>query len=486
MFGKIKILAKQSAVYGLGSIGARAITFLLLPYYSHLMNPAEYGVLQLFLIFVAILQPIYFHGMDIAYLRYSAGSTPGKQKHDLGMVLVHSLAVAIFLSLPLYLFAPSISTIVVKSVGNEGGVLIRIAAFLITSDVLGFHLFTFLRIRGRSILYVTLKLGNVTLFVLLNILLLGRYEMGVTGVFLAYLATSVLTLIILIFLLWREFSITWNWKEIRQWMAFGLPNVPSMLFFVAVEFSDRKFQESLMDIESAGIYSAGYKIGMLMSIVAQAFRFAWQPFIMQTSEDEDARETYARVMTYYLAFAGLLWLSATFFLTGFLTGDLPLVGVLIDRKYWACMGIFPIIMLAHIFNGLYANLMVGVYLENKTRIIPLIIGFAALINIVGNWFLIPIYGYLASAWLTVASYALMAVWMYLYINPRYPIRYEWKRLAGISVLIGLSWGGSVLIPLFTTSGGKLLLLVIVFLIGWKFILYTEERKKILEILHLKR
>lgn len=440
MFAKIRSLTKQTAVYGIGTIAARAVAFLLLPYYSHLMTPAEYGVFTLFLIFVGIMQPLYMHGMDISLLRFSAAAERPEQRRDLGFVLLQTLMVGGVISTLIAVFSPQVARLVVsESSGIERDLALMSAAVLLT-DTLGFHIFTSLRIRRKPLLFSAFKLGNVLLTIALNIYLVGTLRLGAFGGFLAFLISSAATLLGLLWVVRREISLHWTRSQLAEWLTFGLPNVPSMLFIMILEFSDRKWIEALMGVDEAGIYSAGYRLGMFMNMVAQAFRYAWQPFFLQTAKDEDAKLTYARVLTYFLMATGWMWLGMALLLEPLLKLPLPGIGPLIDPRFWAGFSVFPVVMLAHIFNGIYANFMVGVYLEKKTKIIPLVVGIAAAVNVAGNGFLIPIYGWMASAWLTVASYAIIAVGIFLYINRRYPVPYEWGRIVQIAVSVALMWG----------------------------------------------
>ncbi len=476
MFSKIRSLARQSAVYGVGTIAARAVAFLLLPYYSHLMSPGEYGVYTLFLIMVSFLQPVYVHGMDIALLRFSATAEEMKRKRQLGNVLVQTLLVGGAVSALVVCFAPAVSRVVVSTAGPNEVLITRIGAVILLADTLNYHLFTFLRIQHRAVAFSIVKLLNVFINIGLNIFFVGTLHMGALGAFYAFLLTALLSLLVLLVMLARHIVPSWRWSRVREWLAFGLPNLPSMLFVIAIEFSDRKWIEALLGVEEAGIYAAGYRIGMLMSMVAQAFRFAWQPFFLQTAKDDDARETFARVLTYFLLFAGWIWLAATLLLEPLLKVPLPGIGPLINERYWAGLRVFPIVMFAHIFDGVFANFMVGIYLKKKTKVIPLVIGIAAVVNIVGNGLLIPVYGYMASAWLTVVSYAIIAVGIFLYIQPRYHVPYEWGRIGRIALTIGAAWGVGIV---FTPHGGwivGIILVAAVPLIWWHYVLEDGERR----------
>jgi len=477
MFAKIKGLAKQSAVYGLGTVAARAVSFLLLPYYSHLMSTSEYGVYALFMVLVTILQPLYIHGMDIAFLRFSAAESEQVQRRDLGLVLTHTFGLGGLVSILLLLFADPIARVVVSTAGPVEIEITRLCAAVLLLDTLAYHIFTWLRIRNKPIAFSMVKLFNVIINISLNILFVGTLRLGVLGAFYAFLATSVAVLIVLLVLARGSLRFGWDWKQVREWLLFGIPNLPSQLFMVAVEFSDRKWIEHYLGVDQAGIYSAGYRIAMLMNMIAQAFRYAWQPFFLQTAEDSDAKETFARVLTYYILFVSWIWLASVFFLEPLLTMNLPGIGPLIEETYWAGFTVVPVVMLAHILNGVYANFMVGIYLKKKTRVIPLIIGISALINIAGNGFLIPRFGYMASAWLTVISYAVIAVGILIYIQPRYHVPYEWGRLGKIALTAAAVWAVGML-PADSSLVLRGLLLLILPYLWWRLVFDDQERSGI--------
>jgi O-antigen/teichoic acid export membrane protein len=204
--------------------------------------------------------------------------------------------------------------------------------------------------------------------------------------------------------------------------------MPSQIFVMVIELANRKILEILMGLSVVGIFSAGYKLGLFMAVVTMGFRFAWQPFFLSISERSDAKETFSRIFTYYLLVTVTLFLALVFTIRPLMTMRLPIVGVLINPDYWEGLKVFPWILLAHVCNGAYANFMVGVYLKKKTGLMPIVTGIAAAINIVGNILLIPIYGMMAAAWITLISYLSLAILLYVLIRPHYRIDYEWRRV----------------------------------------------------------
>ncbi len=219
-----------------------------------------------------------------------------------------------------------------------------------------------------------------------------------------------------------------NLSILRECLKFGLPNVPNLLFVTLVETFSRWLLGHIKGEYENGLFSAAYRLGMFLSVVAMGFRYAWQPFFLQIAHREDAKAIYARVLTYYTAIALWLFLLLSAWISSIAKWNIPLIGYLIAPDYWKCLEVFPVILLAHIFNGVYAVFMVGVYIEKKTHILPTITGFAAVLNIVGNWVLIPHFGMWAAGWMTVISWASMTILLYTYIQRVYPISYEWGRI----------------------------------------------------------
>jgi O-antigen/teichoic acid export membrane protein len=267
---------------------------------------------------------------------------------------------------------------------------------------------------------------------------------------------------------------------------FGLPNVPALFFLYIIEFSGRKVIEVYRGMEEAGLFSAGYKMGMFMAIVTTAFRFAWQPFLLTEAKNEGAERTFARVFTYFYAVTGYLFMIFVMFAVDLVKMKIPGVSAsILDPTYWVGMSVFPLILLAHFFDGLTANFTVGIYIKNKTQIVPLINGAGAIFNLGMNMLVIPRYGMMGAAWVTAGSFLIMTLLLYFYINRHYPIPYEWLRVLKCTIAVGVP-----VVVYFCYPGGiwwRLILLVStpVLLVGMKFF-YKEEVVRAKMVLRLQR
>lgn len=436
MLAQLKSLTRDSAIYGVGHIASRLLTFLLLPYYSHHLSPAEYGELTLYFLFAALAQAFFWYGLDIAYLRYfTLAKEPGKRRVVSGTTLITSLVSTTILSLLIIVGARPLGSLIVHSPANAAAVpeMVRLCAGILFFDTLSMFPFLYLRGSLRPKHFTAVKIFNVVVNVVLNVCFVSYMGRKIDGVLWANFIASAATLLVLLPTMLRNLEIKVDRILIREMIRFGIPNVPTYLFVMVIELADRKVIEIYRGLSESGLYSAGYKLGMFMAVVTGAFRFAWQPFFLSHADREDAPRLFARVLTYYLLVTTALFLLTTFFADAIIKTEWPGIGFIIKRDFWPGLAVFPIILLAHIFDGVYANLMVGVYLKKLTARLPLVTGAAAAFTIVFCILLVPRFGMMAAAWITLAAFFLEAALLWLVVRRAYPVPYEWGRIAKLSL-----------------------------------------------------
>jgi len=436
VLNQLKNLTRDSIIYGIGHIATRVLTFLLLPYYSFHLSPAEYGELTLYFLFVGMAQAFFFYGLDIAYLRYFALNKDSERRRVVtGTTMMTTAVTSGLLALIIIAAAGGIGRLVVHAPTHPEAVvtLVRLCAGILFFDTLS--TFPFLLLRGtlRPTHFIAVKVLNVAVNIGLNIWFIGGLDMSIAGVMWANLAASAVTFLALVPVLWNSVVFSLDRALVREMIRFGLPNVPTYLFVMIIELADRKILELYRGLEEAGLYSAGYKLGMFMAVVTGAFRFAWQPFFLSHADEENAPVLFARVLTYYLLVTSSLFILLSFFMDPLIRAHWPGVGYVLEPRYWPGLVVFPIILLAHIFDGVYANFMVGVYLKKLTAWLPLVTGVAALFTIVLNVLLVPSFGMMAAAWVTLLSFALEAALLYVVVRRHYHVPYEWVRVAKLAV-----------------------------------------------------
>jgi len=441
MFQAILRLSRHTLIYGIGHVLTRLIPFALLPFMTYYLPPDQFGIQALYYILIAVAMEIVRLGLDIALLRfYVPEKDPVKQREIFSSIFWAAFIVTGLLSAMLWFGAEFWVKLIVEHLEPYPGWMIytlKLCAVIIWLDNMSAFPLVVMRAENRPNLFIITRLTGVAVHtgMTLALLIIGR---GVPGIFEGNLIGSALMLVITLPIIIGRLRFVFNKATIIACLAFGLPNVPNVLFVQVVELSGRKIIEMLRTVSEAGLYSAGCKLGMFLAIVAMGFRYAWQPFFLQIKDKPDARDIYGRVLTYYMAVVLWMYLLLTAFVEPLAKWNIPVIGrSFIHPEYWQGIAIFPVVSLAHVFNGMFAVFIVGIYLEKKTKVLPWITGVAALVNIGGNILLVPHYGMWAAAWLTVVSYFMMAGLLYVYVQRIYPIRYEWRRVMHLTVIAGL-------------------------------------------------
>ncbi len=435
MLASLKRLTKHSAVYGLGHIITRVVNFLLLPLYTNYLPIGDFGATQVVYSFIAVMTVLYTVGIDSAFLRYFIMSEdPEKRRHVFSTAFWSVLATVSAFTAVTYFFASAIDTFLITE--GEYAHLIRISAFILAFDALAFLPFLFLRAEEKSHIYIAIKFTNVLINVGLNIYFIVYLDMGIEGMLLANLWASGLTFLMTFFILIKQISFLFNAKELVTLLKFGLPFLPSTLSVVLLDLIDRPLLERMAGLEATGIYSANAKLGMFMALLVTAFRFAWHPFFLTTSKQENAKAIFSRVLTYFTLILAAAFLILTLFIDDIVQFQFPGF-TLLGQQYWSGLPVVPPILLSYIFYGMYVNFMVGVYLKEKTKYLPIITFAGVIVTVVINLIFVPRIGIMGAAYARLAGHVIMCVMLYLFAKRFYTIRYEFGRLLKIALCVSI-------------------------------------------------
>ncbi len=432
MLTSIKRLTRHSAVYGFGHIVSRLVNFVLLPLHTNWLTPADFGVSTLVFSVLAIMTIVYTFGLDAAFLRYFILSDdPKKRKQVFSTAFWAVCAFAALFTVLMYGFAGTVSRWVISE--GDYSRLFRLTSLILLFDALAFLPLLYLRAEERSRQFVLMKFINVLINVAMNVLFLVYLRKGVEGIFWANLWASAVTFVLTLPILFRNIGRLFSWTDFNELLKFGLPYVPAALAVVVLDLGNRFILEKMAGLEITGIFSAGYKLGIFMSLVVAAFRFAWPPFFLSTSKQENAKDVFAKVLTYFVFVAAVIFLAISFFVDELVR--LKIFGwTIFGEDYWKGTVVVPVVLLSYLIYGIYVNFMVGIYLEKKTSYLPIITGVGAAANIFANILLIPIFGMMGSAYATLLGYAVMAILLYAFAQKYYPISYEFSRIFKLAVV----------------------------------------------------
>jgi O-antigen/teichoic acid export membrane protein len=460
MFSSIKRLTKHSAIYGIGHIISRLVNFLLLPLHTNLLTPADFGVLSVVFSVLAVMTIIYTFGLDSAFLRYFIlNDDPKKRKEVFSTAF---WAVCIFaggFTALMYVNASAISRLVISE--GDFTFLFQLTSLILLFDALAFLPLLFLRAEEKSRHYVVLKFINVLVNVAMNIVFLVYLRKGVEGVFWANLWASIFTFGLVLPILFRNIGFHFLRTDFNELFKFGLPYVPAALSVVVLDIGNRFILERMVGLEITGIFSAGYKLGIFMSLIVAAFRFAWPPFFLSTSKQENAKDIFAKVLTYYVFVTLGIFLAISF-----LVDDLVRLKI-IGEQYWKGAQVVPTVLLAYLVYGIYVNFMVGIYIEKKTKYLPIITGLGAAVNVAANILLIPLFSMMGSAYSTLLGYVVMAGLLYLVSQKFYAIPYEFGRILKMALV-----AAAIFYAGYYVHGAWGILLKVILIAAFPLILYV--------------
>lgn len=475
MANPLKQLAGETALYGLSTILARVINFLFVPFYTRLLSTESYGVVTEFMAYIAVLQVVLVLGLETGCFRFAnrPGTDSAKVYSDaLGIVSIVSL---LFLVL-MVVFAGGISDLL----GYHGyqGCIMYVGGILACDSITAI-LFAKLRQEHKALKFALLKTVKILTETGANILLffgfaaVCRNTAAETGKAVSDLTSSDLWLLnfispspdfsyvifaillscIVCMLLFvpdlLEFRFSFDRKLARQMLAYSLPLMVAALPGIVNDFLDRilfRFFDTGSEVwqSSLGIFQAGVKISVIMSLFVQMFRFAAEPFFFQRAADRDSRELYAVVMEYFTAFCGLIFLGVILYI--------DVISLILGRDFRAGISVVPIMLLSYMILGMLFNVSMWYKLSGKTGVAIYITMAGLVVTAAVNMIFMPKYSYYAAAWGHLASYVVMFVVSVVLGNRYYPIPYKWGRIACIFAAMGVFYGIASVVDRFFFDG----------------------------------
>jgi O-antigen/teichoic acid export membrane protein len=466
----LKKLAGQTALYGLSSMIGRAVNFLLVPVYTSLLFPAEFGIVTELYAYAAFFNILYLFGMETTYFRF-ANKKDADEPHIFNHVNTQILIGGILISLVILFFTPQIAAHlsegnINKTASDFRSYIYYVVLILFTDAALSIA-FARLRLQNKAFWFASVKLMNIGLTVLLNVLLLwgiprmlvsdavsvsikefilSWYDPAdlVSYIFISNLIANVLQFPFL-FKIFKGFKITWDFKIVQPMLVYAFPLMVMGLAGMVNEMLDRLILRELLPddfypgsnkLHALGVYGACYKLSMFMTLAIQAFRYAAEPFFFSRASDKNSPQLFADIMKWFVLVCLLIFLGVSI--------NINIVKHFLGNKdYWEGLAIVPILLFANLFLGIYYNLSIWFKLTDKTYWGIYISLFGAGLTIIGNILMIPIMGYLGAAWVTLFCYVSIAIVSYLLGHKYYPIPY--------AVIKIVAWMGTAVFLVYVTT-----------------------------------
>ncbi|MFA5012444.1 MAG: oligosaccharide flippase family protein [Ignavibacteria bacterium] len=433
MIDKLKSLSKDTLIYGTSTILGRFLNFLFVPIYTNLFLPAEFGIVANIYAYVAILNVFFTIGLESGYFKFASTLEVGSAKENFSHPFLGIFLNSFILSGILFVFSSGFTS--VFQIAETREVLLKYTALILFFDAISTVPFAYLRLEHKPMKFALIRLVNIVATVVLNVFFIVVLRKGIEYVFISNVIASGLTLILLVPVIVKNLKISFNKELVNELLKFSLPYIPAGISANIIQVVNRPILTALTNDHTVGIFQANYRLGIFMMLFVSMFEFAWRPFFLQNANDPNAKQLYAKVMTFFLTVAAVIFIFLTLFIDNIVAIPLPGRGYLVGKAYWGGLSIVPVILLAYVFYGIYVNLMAGIYIEKKTKYLIYITGSAAVINIAANFILIPVIGMMGAATATLISYAVEVAGIYYIAQKYYRIDYEFKKIAFIFVLI---------------------------------------------------
>ena len=430
----LRSLLKDTAIYGLSSIVGRFLNYLLVPLYTYKIaaESGGYGIVTNLYAYAALFLALLTFGMETTLFRFAnKNGCDSKMVYSTILRLVGCVGLGFLLTV--FVFLRPLSELMGYEAHPE-----YVAVFAIVTAMDAFQAIMFGRLRQlrKPVKFMLLKFAFIIPSILLNLFiflvldklpvgqeLFARFDGGVGLIFFSNLLCTLLVTLLFIPEI-KGIAYGFDRKLARQMLSYSWPLLLLSLVGVLNQVADKILFPYLMPgqegMEQLGIYGACVKIAMIMALLTQAFRYAFEPIVFSDSKDQNSPSTLADGMKYFIIFTLLAFLAVVFYM--------PLLKYLVGRGYWEGLAVVPVVMIAEIFMGIYFNLSFWYKLSDKTWWGAVMSGTGALVMVAVNVVLVPKIGYWACAWGGFAGYGTSMVMSFLIGRKHMDIPYDLKTI----------------------------------------------------------
>ena len=413
---------KTTFLYGLGFIGLRILSFLLVPLYTQLLSPSDVGIIFIVYTILAFLNTLYSRGMDAALFKFY---NKENAKTIISTSMVYSLKYGVVLSVVILLIYFLIDIV------NHDQFTVIVAFGLISVlffDMISSRCMSILRLQNKPIYYLSACFANIVLSLGLNIYFIKYLNWGLSGAIWSIILSSAANIIIFFPIIFK--SVVWknlDKKLLSNMKTTSLPFLPAAIFLILIELADRWMLGAMSPLGTSdvGIYGSAYKFGSLIMLSVKGFNLNWQPYYLNPKNEKGFYKI------------GTLFLSLLIILSTLISILWPMLfKLVIGQPFWDGGYIIPLIAISYIFYGLFILQMPSIYLRDKENWAPVFWGTGFMVNVLSNYYLIPLYSYYGAAISTLFAYLTMSLFI-LFKN------LSWMRMGyhygylGIMILISL-------------------------------------------------
>jgi len=481
MFAEIKKLVRHSSIYSLGTLSGKIISFLLLPVYTRYLTAREYGILAIINVFVSIFQIFVNLGTQSSVIKVFFEVDKERERKEVISTAFYFLFMVAFISVCGFWFFKR-----------------NLASFLLDNPKLA-YLFTFallasffyvtktvplaiFRAQEKALRYSIFAFLTLIFGILFNIIFVIILRENVKGVLKSNLISQFIVFLLILIPFYKDLVLKFNKKYLIRMFTFGLPLVPSGLAMWILTLLDRYFLKVYTTMDIVGIYSIGYRIATIMSmLVIVPFSMAWSPLMLRWYKEEKAQLLYANVYKYFSIAGFFVALMISLF-------SKEVIHIMTTPPFYGAYTIVYLIVLSYLFHGFYMIFTAGCTFVRKTFFFAIATGTAALSNTALNILLIPHFQMMGAAVATVISYLLMIILMYIFSEKYYHIPFNFANTIKIGIITTMLYIAGVFVTnnIVVSIPVKFLLILCYLPLLYIFKVFTEKEIDILKRMIKKR
>ncbi|NTV05484.1 MAG: oligosaccharide flippase family protein [Chlorobiaceae bacterium] len=440
MFSKLKLLFKDTVIYGSSTILARSLNYLLVPLYANKLSTFDNGIQTIIYANIALANVLFSYGLETSYLKVVSDSADRERDETqlFSTAFLTLLVTSTLFALLIFFFAPLIAQLIGLSPGDF--LFVRYAALILWIDTLLVIPFAELRLKRKAVQFAIARVAGVIAVVVSAIILIVPLNTGLPGVFIAEAIGSLVSLLLVI-PVFRQFRIFFSSGQLREMLRIGLPYVPTGIAGLLIHLIDRNILIRISPSSIERIYGKGFQasdivgiygriaaFGVVLQLFIQVFRFAWQPFFLQHAKEPDAKRLFQHVLSISTLFTMFLALAATFFVPDLVRYHYAGSFYLLPPRYWIGLSILPWIFLSYVFDMISTNLSAGLLITGNTRYLPVVTFAGAAVTALFCWWLVPEQGMDGAAYAIVGGTMVMCLVMAWYSLKFFPISHDWLKL----------------------------------------------------------
>lgn len=421
MFDQIKRLFRHSVVYGLGDMGGRIVSFLLLPIVLRYLTPEDYGTLEIFQVIKNLCLALLPIGLASSIFRYYFKASTSSERIR---IVSNAFFVLLFIALGVFLFGSLAREWISLSLWNttDLSLHVMVVSGTIALEILKVVPFALLRARERSFFFAAIQILNILGSLTLNIVFLVVFKLGILAILLGNLLGTCLVFGPLFPIFFENIRPRISLREILILLRYGAPVAVGSITFLLINSMDRFFIKHYCSMDELGIYALGFRfVSLLTMFLVNPFNYAWLPFALSIEKNENAKDVYAAVLTYFL-FIGLFMLLTISLFTA------EIIRLISPVSYWGDYHFVIVLGFAYLFFGIFNNVKIGISIREKTQYFMISSLCALAVNGILNVLLVPRFHLMGAAFSNLGAYLILFGVTLFFSQKMYLIVYEYGRI----------------------------------------------------------